>query len=148
MFWRRRKNPIASACVQQVTLYHMDYHPVFRCRRTVIDRAFFDTRMIGEDTVGQSGLHRRCLLVIPCGGASRQWVYPGMAVPKDENWFTLEPGDWVMEGIGPEIESFEQWQSMTVENIPQMAVIQQVSAKHWRGKIGHVEATTDWFKRW
>lgn len=135
-------------CDQVVTLYHVEYHPEFRCRRIVFHGAYFDSReVLSQDVVSQSK-ERRCFVLLPCGNGRPDWIESGMAMPLNENKFTLEPGDRILRGEGPEITTRQQWSGFIPVNISGLAVVKEVSAKEWKGVVRHVEAEAEWYKRW
>lgn len=106
-------------CNQTVTVYHAEDG---KYTRTVYDRAFLDFRK--TQTVDKTGSKEAnsFLLVIP---GSAQAVFTG---------------DRVMLGVGPEIETREEWAAFIPSKVNGLVVVSYVDPKYWDGKIVHTEA--------
>ena len=99
------RSPIYDLCCQPVTVYHACYNP-FRVTRCVIHGAYFER--ITVRTVDKSG-GKSCdefLLVIPNKNARRAAPALFNGIP---GVYVLECGDRIVEGIGEEITTREQW---------------------------------------
>ena len=99
-------------CTHTATVYHAVFRPEFSCRRTVLKGVYLDERDSGgADSIGSTG-QRYCFLLAPCGGQWPAWRPGGEGAQPGENWFSLEPGDRVLPGEGPEIETADQWRAL------------------------------------
>lgn len=135
-------------CTHTVTVYHAVFRPEFSCRRTVLRGVYLDERDSGgADAIGSTG-QRYCFLLAPCGGQWPLWRPGGEGAQPEENWFSLEPGDRVLPGEGPEIETADQWRAFVPAAVPGLAVIREAAAKRLGGQVRHVEAQTEWYKKW
>ena len=54
----------------------------------------------------------------------------------------------MLPGEGPVIETAEQWRVFVPAAVPGLAVIREVAAKRLGGQVRHVEAQTEWYKKW
>ena len=134
-------------CTHTVTVYHAVFRPEFSCRRTVLKGVWLDERDSGgADAIGPTG-QRYCFLLAPCGGQWPAWRPGGEGAQPGENWFSLEPGDRVLPGEGPEIETADQWRAFVPAAVPGLAVIREAAAKRLGGQVRHVEAQTEWNKK-
>ena len=106
-------------CNQTVTVYHKDGNTI---TRTVHDRAFLDLRK--NKTVGKIGSKENStfLLVIP---GSTQTVFVG---------------DKVMQGVGPEVTTREDWAALIPATTPDLVVVEYVELRLWKGQLVHTEA--------
>lgn len=135
-------------CTHTVTVYHAVFRPELSCRRTVLRGVWLDERDSGgTDAIGATG-QRYCFLLAPCGGQWPLWRPGGEGAQPEEDWFSLEPGDRVLPGEGPEIETADQWRAFVPAAVPGLAVIREVAAKRLDGQVRHVEAQTEWYKKW
>ena len=135
-------------CTHTVTVYHAVFRPEFSCRRTVLRGVWLDERDSGgADAIGATG-QRYCFLLAPCGGQWPLWRPGGEGAQPEEDWFSLEPGDRVLPGEGSEIETADQWRAFVPAAVPGLAVIREVAAKRLDGQVRHVEAQTEWYKKW
>ena len=105
-------------CTHTVTVYHAVFRPEFSCRRTVLRGVWLDERDSGgADAIGATG-QRYCFLLAPCGGQWPLWRPGGEGAQPEEDWFSLEPGDRVLPGEGPEIETADQWRAFVPAAVP------------------------------
>ena len=116
------RSPIYDLCRQTVTVYHACYNP-FRVTRCVIHGAYFERKTV--QTVDKSG-GKSCdefLLVIPNKNARR--VAPALfnGIP---GVYVLECGDRIVEGVGEEITTREQWGSFVPANRPGVVTVDWV----------------------
>lgn len=108
------RSPIYDLCRQTVTVYHACYNP-FRVTRCVIHGAYFERKTV--QTVDKSG-GKSCdefLLVIPNKNARRAAPALFNGIP---GVYVLECGDRIVEGVGEEITTREQWGSFVPANRP------------------------------
>lgn len=127
---------IYDLCRQTVTVYHACYNP-FRVTRCVIHGAYFERKTV--QTVDKSG-GKSCdefLLVIPNKNARR--VAPALfnGIP---GVYVLECGDRIVEGVGEEITTREQWGSFVPANRPGVVTADWVRDMGCRNVLYHVEA--------
>ena len=140
--------PDYSFCTDTVTVYHAGFSPEFSCRRRVLHRVFLALREeAGADRLGETG-ERYCFLLAPVGSRWPAWRPGGQGAEPGEEWFSLEPGDRVMPGEGPVIETVEQWRAFVPAAVPGLAVIREVAVKRLAGEVRHVEAQTDSHNKW
>lgn len=130
------RSPIYDLCRQTVTVYHACYNP-FRVTRCVIHGAYFERKTV--QTVDKSG-GKSCdefLLVIPNKNARR--VAPALfnGIP---GVYVLECGDRIVEGVGEEITTREQWGSFVPTNRPGVVTADWVRDMGCRNVLYHVEA--------
>lgn len=130
------RSPIYDLCRQTVTVYHACYNP-FRVTRCVIHGAYFERKTV--QTVDKSG-GKSCdefLLVIPNKNARR--VAPALfnGIP---GVYVLECGDRIVEGVGEEITTREQWGSFVPANRPGVVTADWVRDMGCRNVLYHVEA--------
>ena len=116
------RSPIYDLCRQTVTVYHACYNP-FRVTRCVIHGAYFERKTV--QTVDKSG-GKSCdefLLVIPNKNARR--VAPALfnGIP---GVYVLECGDRIVEGVGEEITTREQWGSFVPANHAVLGPLDQI----------------------
>ena len=120
MLMRRNTCPVDySMCNQTVTVYHQEEG---KYSRTVHDRAFLDFRKTRNTDKTGSKDANSFLLVIP-GDTQPVFV-----------------GDKVLLGIGPEVETREQWAALVPVKVPGLVVVSYVDPKYWDGKLVHTEA--------
>lgn len=135
-------------CTHTVTVYHPVFQPEFSCRRILLRGVYLDEREAGDtDALGATG-RRYCFLLVPCGDGRPEWRPGGSGALPEEDWFSLEPGDRVLPGEGPVIETADQWRVFVPAAVPGLAVIREVAAKRLGGRVCHVEAQTEWYKKW
>ena len=60
-------------------------------------------------------------------------VFPGDSVP-------VRPGDKVLLGEGPEVNSREDWAAFIPAKVPGLVVVEYVEPRYWQGKLCHIEA--------
>lgn len=130
------RSPIYDLCRQTVTVYHACYNP-FRVARCVIHGAYFERKTV--QIVDKSG-GKSCdefLLVIPNKNARR--VAPALfnGIP---GVYVLECGDRIVEGVGEEITTREQWGSFVPANRPGVVTADWVRDMGCRNVLYHVEA--------
>ena len=130
------RSPIYDLCRQTVTVYHACYNP-FRVTRCVIHGAYFERKTV--QTVDKSG-GKSCdefLLVITNKNARR--VAPDLfnGIP---GVYVLECGDRIVEGVGEEITTREQWGSFVPANRPGVVTADWVRDMGCRNVLYHVEA--------
>ncbi len=116
----KRGSPVDySLCNQTVTVYHKESTGY---TRKVYDRAFFEVKV--SQTIGKTGQQegRAFLLVIP------------------GNIQTVFPGDKIIEGVGPVLETREAWAAFAPDNVSGAVVAKNAQACRWNGEIVHTEA--------
>lgn len=113
---------------QTVTLYHWQEGGV---RRTVLRGVFWQRgrRMVPETGGARTG--SMLLLVIPAAAGDYGQDY------------TLEPGDRVFEGEGPDLTAAD-WPAFVPAANPRVAVVEYVTPFTRRGRLHHVEAGAWW----
>ena len=107
------RSPIYDLCRQTVTVYHACYNP-FRVTRCVIHGAYFERKNA-----------RRAAPALFNG-------IPGV--------YVLECGDRIVEGVGEEITTREQWGSFVPANRPGVVTVDWVRDMGCRNVLYHVEA--------
>lgn len=125
-----RKDFSYPLCTQTVTLYHPD-EEAGTVTRTVVAGAFLDRRLRMTHTETGQQQAQAFVLVIPAAAG----------VPGQD--YTLEPGDRVLEGEGPEI-SRESWPQFVPALHPGLCCVQYVDPKTVRGRFCHLEAGGWW----
>lgn len=106
-------------CKQTVTVYHKDGDTI---TRTVHENTFFDFRKTHNvDKTGSREVNS-FLLVVPC---STQAVF-------------VE--DKVLQGVGPEITTREEWAAFIPAKVPGLVVVKSADPKYWGAQLVHVEA--------
>lgn len=125
-------------CVQTVTLYHADFAGGdYACRRVVVPRVYLEFKKnCNVDKTGRTEANS-FLLVIP--QASCRFVLPA-EYKGAAGTYTLEPGDKVLLGEGPELPTREAWAALLPAGVYGLAVVQNIDVKYWQGTICHVEA--------
>lgn len=111
-----------SLCQQIVTVYHNDGEVV---TRTVFQKAYFETRKVGNVNQTGSSETNGFFLLIP-----------------DEAQ-ACRVGDKVCEGEGPEVPVKEQqawWKSLIPTKVDGLVVVRNVDVRRWNGAIVHTEA--------
>ena len=117
-----RKHPPVDygKCCQTVSIYHQEgpgqYSRQGGCR------AFFEFRR-------RKGLSKTGSV----GESSFLLVFPGDSVP-------VRPGDKVLLGEGPEVNSREDWAAFIPAKVPGLVVVEYVEPRYWQGKLCHIEA--------
>lgn len=116
-----------SKCNQTVTIYHRTQeNGTESFTRTVIERAFFDfKKVVNVEKNGQQEANGFLLVIPYMATTGEQPVYAG---------------DKVLLGIGPVINTREEWAAFIPAKVPNMAVVKYVDPKYWRGVIAHWEA--------
>lgn len=129
-------SPIYDLCRQTVTLYHVCYNPFF-ITRCVIHGAYFERKT--TQAIDKSGgkTHDEFLLVIPNKNARR--VAPAL-FNGVSGVYVLECGDRVVEGVGEEISTREQWSGFVPANNPGVVTVDWVRDIGSRNVLYHVEA--------
>ena len=117
-------------CTQTVTLYHPD-EDAGTVTRTVVTGAFLDRRVRMTHTETGRQQAQAFVLILPAAAG-----LPGQD-------YTLEPGDRVLEGEGPEI-SWENWPDFVSAVYPGLCCVQYVDPKTVRGRLCHLEAGGWW----
>ena len=125
-----RKDFSYPLCTQTVTLYHPD-EEAGTVTRTVVEGAFLDRRVRMTHTETGRQQAQAFVLVIPAAAG----------VPGQD--YTLEPGDRVLAGEGPEI-SRESWPQFVPALHPGLCCVQYVDPKAVRGRFCHLEAGGWW----
>ena len=127
-----------SLCNRTVTLYHAVQGDLFSCNRVVFKGAFLDVKRV--QTVDKTGSRETSsfLLVLPSGWGDRP-VWKPVAMPGDAV-FSLESGDKVLLGEGPEITDRTAWAGFIPAKVESLVVVRDVDVKYWDGKVCHVEA--------
>lgn len=119
-----------ALCSQTVTLYHPD-PDAGSVTRTVVENAFLDRREKMNFTETGCQAAQAFLLVIPAAAGE-----PGKS-------YTLEPGDRVLEGSGPEL-SWQEWPEFVPALREGVCCVQYVASKILRGRFCHLEAGGWW----
>ena len=117
-------------------MYHVCYNP-FRVTRCVIHGAYFERKTV--QTVDKSG-GKSCdefLLVIPNKNARRAAPALFNGIP---GVYVLECGDRIVEGVGEEITTREQWGGFVPANRPGVVTVDWVRDMGCRNVLYHVEA--------
>ena len=140
-------------CGQVVTLYHpLGRGAGFACARTVFRGAFLEWRLSEtQDRVG-GWQAESFLLVLPNGWNGRPvWAppreYEALEAPARAGRFTLAPGDKLLEGEGPAIESREAWAALTPAARPGLLVVKEVEPKTFGGGVCHIEGGAGRWRR-
>lgn len=117
----QRRPPVDySKCDQTVTIYHWDGKEGYT--RTVCRSAFLDfKKTLNVDKTGSREANS-FLLVIP---GDVQAVFPG---------------DKVLLGEGPQVDTQAAWAAFIPAKVPGLAVVKYADPKYWRGRMVHVEA--------
>lgn len=119
-----------SLCAQTVTLYHPDPDSETVTRR-VVAGVFLDRRVKMNFTETGCQAAQAFLLVIPAAAGE-----PGKA-------YTLEPGDRVLEGTGPDI-SWQEWPAFVPSVQEGLCCVQYVAPKMVGERFCHLEAGGWW----
>lgn len=107
-------------CGQTVTVYHWDGKETYT--RIVIEKAFLDfKKTVNVDKTGSREVNTFLLVV------------PGPVQ-------TVFPGDKVLLGSGPEVDTREAWAALVPSKVAGLAVIKYADPKYWNGALIHVEA--------
>ena len=111
---KRKKNlPLDySLCNQTVTVYRRA-----SLAREVLEGVYFEYADHREENSGVVGRSRSFLLIIPGARA-------------------IEPGDMVLEGIGPALTRWEDLQLGSYGRSCQVAAVQQ---RYYKGRVCHLE---------
>ena len=117
-------------CTQTVTLYHPDPDSE-TVTRTLVAGVFLDRRVKMNFTETGCQAAQAFLLVIPAAAGE-----PGDA-------YTLEPGDRIFEGSGPEL-SWQEWPEFLPALREGICCVQYVDPKKVRGRFSHLEAGGWW----
>lgn len=117
-------------CTQTVTLYHPD-EAAGTISRTVVQGVFLDRRVRMTHTETGQQQAQAFVLIIPAAAG-----LPGQD-------YTLEPGDRVLEGTGPELAR-EDWPEFVSAVRPGVCCVQYVDPKTVRGHLCHLEAGGWW----
>ena len=112
----RKQSPLDySLCNQTVTVYRRE-----SLQRQVLEGVYYDGRR--EETVRDEQLD---------AGVHFTLIIPGQVA--------LAPGDKVLPGVGPVLETAEQWAALTADSLPYLGIVASVSTKYWQGQPCHVE---------
>lgn len=106
-------------CNQTVTIYHRDGE---KYTRNVHYKAFLDYRKTETTSKTGSQEANSFLLIIP------------------GDQMSVLVGDKVIQGIGPECSTREQWSELIPAKVQGLVIVQYVDPKYWNGKIVHIEA--------
>lgn len=117
----QRRPPVDySKCNQTVTIYHWDGKAGYS--RAVCRSAFLDfKKTLNVDKTGSREANS-FLLVIP---GDAQAVFPG---------------DKVLLGEGPQVDTQAAWAAFNPAKVPGLAVVKYADPKYWQGRMVHVEA--------
>lgn len=132
-------------CSQTVTIYHVRYgnKGEFACDQWVLQRVFFDSTLNRATDQSGSRLTSGFLLVIPNQSPLPLWkdglAFDTMEPEQRQGWYTLQPGDKVVLGKGPMVETRGQWAEMVHEKMDNLAIVRCVNVKRLGNKICHVE---------
>lgn len=119
-----------ALCTQVVTLYHPD-EQTRQVVRTVLDGVFLDRRVKMNRTETGQQQAQAFLLVIPAAAGQ-----PG----RD---YTLEPGDRVLEGQGPNL-GWDEWPAFVPARQAGLCCVQYVAPKTLGRRLCHLEAGGWW----
>lgn len=119
-----------ALCTQTVTLYHPD-ETNRRVVRTVLDGVFLDRRVKINRTETGRQLAQAFLLVIPA------------AAGQPDRDYTLEPGDRVLEGAGPDL-AWADWPAFVPAAVEGLCCVQYAAPKILGGRLCHLEAGGWW----
>ena len=61
-----------------------------------------------------------------------------LLIPGNEQ--TVFPGDKIIEGVGPVLDTREAWVAFCPDNVPGLVVAKNAQACRWNGEIVHTEA--------
>lgn len=157
MLWVKAGPPVDyGLCDQVVTLYHAGFGTDgrgFDCARVVFAGAFFEWRENQAVDRGGSWEAKSFLLVLPNGWDGRpRWAPPEEFDALDEagraGRFTLAPGDKVLLGEGPQVDTQEAWAALLPARKQDLATVREVEPKYWRGDVCHVEGGAGkWHRR-
>lgn len=119
---KRRLSPVDySLCNQTVTIYHWDGKNTYT-RKVIEKGAFLDFKKTQNvDKTGSSEVNTFLLVV------------SGPVVP-------VAVGDKVLHGVGPEIDTREDWAALIPSKVPGLVVVKYVDPKYWHGSVVHTEA--------
>ena len=111
-------NPLSyDLCDKTVTVYRMENGEI---TRNVLENTFFQwSKTLKNEKYGDA-YQVEALLIIPCGE------------------LCIQPGDRVLEGVGPEIAS-EQWDSFVPALVQGLYELKTVKPCYWQGTLCHVE---------
>lgn len=106
-----------SLCCQTVTLYGLRNGVV---TRRVLENVLYTWQVI--QVTDETGTRQETTFLL---------VLPGVV--------ELQPGDRVLEGVGPEITA-DQWPEFLPVTVWGLAQVQYVKPYYWQGKPCHIEA--------
>ena len=106
-----------SFCDRTATWYAFREGKVLR---RVLDRCFLQVQTKEFESTLSPSQERAFVLIVPGAVA-------------------LQPGDRVLEGIGPVVDG-QQWERFIPANIPGLCQVQFVQQYHWNGQVCHTEA--------
>lgn len=132
-------------CDQTVTVYHAIYHPdgSFECEQRLLEGVYFDVTDNRDTMTSGSRLERGFLLVIPNASPRPLWMQPisfdRLPAEQREGFYTLCPGDKILPGAGPQVQTRAQWAALVPQAYDGLAGIRCVDAKQFRNAVCHVE---------
>lgn len=140
------ENSILAALFDQtVTVYHPQYEPQFSCTRQVLKGVSYQwsrTSSLGSMGKSRTG---RALMGESLGGEGslriycRDRTFRSWEEPKEENDFSLEVGDKVVPGEGPQVLTREEWGELVPSQVEGLTVIRQVTPYQLGSRVLLVE---------
>lgn len=136
---------LAALFDQTVTVYHPVFQPEFTCTRQILKGVSYQwSRTSTLDSLGKSRTGR-ALMGESLGGAGElrvvcknlAWKEP--PAQPGEGEFTLEIGDKVIPGEGPEIKTREEWAKLVPSLTPGLMVLRQITPYQVGKKVLLVE---------
>lgn len=133
-------------CRHTVTVYHALYQKdgSFECHRWVIKGVYFELEQSRDTQTSGTRLQNKGLVIFPQQDPLPRWIPGGefeTMTEKKENRYTLQPGDKILLGEHPEVESRQQWTEITPEKVENLLVVKAISVKYFMGEICHIEVS-------
>ncbi len=132
-------------CEQTVTVYHAIYHPNgnFECEQRLLQGVYFDSTDNRDTTTSGTRLERGFLLVVPNTAPRPLWMEPiafdRLPAVQRQPFYTLQPGDKILYGQGPTVETRVQWANLVPQTHDGLVTVRCVDAKWFRNAVCHVE---------
>lgn len=138
-------NAMYQLCNQTVTIYHAIYFPngEFVCEQRQMNRVYFDCVKRRQVDVSTSRQEQGFLLVIPNQTSMPRWkdgiAFDNMTPEERESFYTLQPGDKVILGQGPTVQTRQEWAALTPERVDNLVTVKCMDVKYFNQQICHVE---------
>lgn len=131
-------------CNQTVTIYNaVKQNGLVQYRKTVIENGVYmgRGRSWSSDKTGTSA-RSPFLLVIPQGAGGKTYIPPTeYANTGTPGSFTLKDGDKVMPGVGPDVNTPQEWNNLSPVNCDGVVTVKNANpVRGLTGEIVHVEA--------